>query len=134
MIERTDRKLGSRASAAALALLASTVFFVNLGTPKLWDRDEPRNARCASEMLERSDWIVPTFNGELRTHKPVLLYWLMMSSFRLFGTTEFAARFWSATLSVGTVMCPPSAASQGAKGTVRIRLCASTSNSGWGTS
>lgn len=86
-----------------LLVLASTIFFTNLGRPKLWDRDEPRNARCAVEMMERHDFIVPTFNGELRTHKPILIYWLMISAYSVFGINEFAARFWSAALAVGTV-------------------------------
>jgi 4-amino-4-deoxy-L-arabinose transferase-like glycosyltransferase len=85
--------------------VAGPLLFFRLGAARLWDRDEPRNARCAVEMLERGDWVVPTFNGELRTHKPVLLYWLMMSAYQVFGVSEFAARFWSATLSLGTVLC-----------------------------
>jgi 4-amino-4-deoxy-L-arabinose transferase-like glycosyltransferase len=85
--------------------VAITVLFFRLGDARLWDRDEPRNARCAVEMLERHDWVVPYFNHELRTHKPVLLYWLIMSAYAMFGETEFAARFWSAALSVGTILC-----------------------------
>jgi 4-amino-4-deoxy-L-arabinose transferase-like glycosyltransferase len=89
-----------------LCILAAAlvVFFSNLGGPRLWDDDEPRNATCAREMLARGDWIVPTFNSELRTDKPVLLYWLMMGSYALFGATEFAARFPSALLAVGTTL------------------------------
>lgn len=82
--------------------VAALVFFFRLGATRLWDRDEPRNAQCAWEMLQRNDWVVPTFNGELRGHKPVLLYWLMMVAYTWLGKTEFAARFWSALLSVGT--------------------------------
>jgi 4-amino-4-deoxy-L-arabinose transferase-like glycosyltransferase len=55
-------------------------------------------------MLQRGDWIVPTFNGELRTHKPALLYWLTMASYSVFGVNEFAARFPSAVLGIGTVL------------------------------
>jgi 4-amino-4-deoxy-L-arabinose transferase-like glycosyltransferase len=89
---------------AIVAVVAAVTMFTALGWPQLWDRDEPRNARCAVEMRERGDWIVPTFNGELRAHKPVLLYWLIMSAYEIFGPTEFAARFWSAVLGVGTVL------------------------------
>jgi 4-amino-4-deoxy-L-arabinose transferase-like glycosyltransferase len=88
-----------------LLTVSITVLFFRLGEARLWDRDEPRNARCAIEMLERNDWIVPFFNNELRTHKPVLLYWLMMTAYAVFGQNEFAARFWSAALGVGTVLC-----------------------------
>jgi 4-amino-4-deoxy-L-arabinose transferase-like glycosyltransferase len=87
-----------------LTFAAALVFFTNLGVPQLWDEDEPRNAACAREMLERGDWVVPTFNYELRTQKPVLLYWLMMASYSLFGVNEFSARFPSAVLAVGTTL------------------------------
>ena len=83
--------------------IASLVFLTNLGGARLWDRDEPRNAGCAREMLERSDWVVPWFNDEIRTHKPVLLYWLMMASYSTFGISEFSARLPSALLATGTV-------------------------------
>ncbi len=85
-------------------LIAAGCFFINLGGPHLWDRDEPRNAGCAAEMLAASDWVVPTFNAELRDHKPVLTYWFMMLSYLAFGVTEFAARFPSALLGVVTTL------------------------------
>jgi 4-amino-4-deoxy-L-arabinose transferase-like glycosyltransferase len=88
-----------------LTAMAVAVLFFRLGEARLWDRDEPRNARCAIEMLQRNDWVVPYFNAELRTHKPVLLYWLMMTAYAVLGENEFAARFWSAALGVGTVLC-----------------------------
>lgn len=87
-----------------VALVAAFVFFTNLGTPALWDRDEPRNAGCAEQMWRDGEWVVPTFNGELRAHKPALLYWFMISAYSVFGPGEFAARFWSAALGVGTCL------------------------------
>lgn len=84
--------------------LSVIVFFINLGGPKLWDRDEPRNAGCAVEMIEAHDWVVPRFNDELRTHKPALLYWLMITAYSLFGINEFSARFFSAVLATLTVL------------------------------
>ena len=89
---------------AIIALVSGAVFYTNLGQARLWDRDEPRNAGCAAEMLQRGDWVVPTFNDELRHQKPVLLYWLMMSVYPLFGVNEFSARFWSATLGIVTTL------------------------------
>ncbi|MBL8890651.1 MAG: glycosyltransferase family 39 protein [Planctomycetaceae bacterium] len=89
---------------ALLVLVAGSVFFTNLGGAKLWDRDEPRNAGCAIEMLQRGDWVTPMFNAELRGQKPVLTYWLMMSAISVFGNNEFAVRFSSALLGVGTVL------------------------------
>lgn len=89
---------------ALIVTVAALVMFTNLGGAQLWDRDEPRNAGCAEEMLARGDWVVPTFNGQLRDAKPVMLYWLIMSAYGMFGVGEFAARFWCAALAVGTVL------------------------------
>ena len=89
---------------ALVGFVSSLIFFLNLGAPPLWDRDEPRNAGCAAEMAARGDWVVPVFNQQLRTHKPGLLYWLMMASYWCFGINEFGARFVSAALGVGTVL------------------------------
>jgi len=67
-----------------------------LGGHALWDVDEPNNAVCAREMLATGNWWVPVFNGALRFDKPILLYWLMMPAYSLFGVNEFAARLPSA--------------------------------------
>ncbi len=83
-----------------LVLALAGVFLGNLGSASLWDRDEPRNARASAEMLARNDWIVPTFNGQLRAHKPILIYWTQMASYRVFGTSEFAARLPSAIAAI----------------------------------
>lgn len=90
---------------ALVAAVAALVMLTNLGGARLWDRDEPRNAGCACEMLARRDWVVPTFNGELRTHKPVLLYWCIMASYLGLGVNEFAARLPSALCAIGSCIC-----------------------------
>lgn len=86
-----------------LAVITTAVFMFGLGKAQLWDRDEPRNARASVEMLERSDWTVPTFNGELRTHKPILLYWGQMVSYLSLGQSDFSARLPSALAAILTV-------------------------------
>jgi 4-amino-4-deoxy-L-arabinose transferase-like glycosyltransferase len=87
-----------------VAGVAAVVFFTNLGGYPLFDEDEPKNAVCGREMLQRGDWTVPTFNEELRTDKPILIYWLMLASYHWLGVSEFAARFGSSLLSVGTAL------------------------------
>jgi 4-amino-4-deoxy-L-arabinose transferase-like glycosyltransferase len=87
-----------------IALAGAAIFFAGLGSSRLWDEDEAEYSRCAREMTARSDWVVPTFNGEAWLEKPVLVYWLMIGSFRLFGPTEFAARFPSAVFAIGTAL------------------------------
>jgi 4-amino-4-deoxy-L-arabinose transferase-like glycosyltransferase len=89
---------------ALLAAIAAVMFFVNLGGAPLWDEDEAIFSQTAREMLERSDLVVPYFNGEVFVHKPPLMYWLRAGAYELFGTTEFAARFFSAVFGVGSVL------------------------------
>src|ERR1043166_7992261 len=62
----------------------------------LIDRDEPRFAEASREMIERGDYIVPHFNGDLRLDKPPLTYWAQVMSYKVFGENDFAARFPSA--------------------------------------
>jgi 4-amino-4-deoxy-L-arabinose transferase-like glycosyltransferase len=83
---------------AAVVLAAAVVVALLLlaGRTTLWDRDEARFARSAVEMLSSGDYLVPTFAGELRPHKPPLLPWLMALSARVLGPTETAFRLWSA--------------------------------------
>lgn len=75
-----------------------------LGTPSLWDVDEGVNAECARAMREVGSPLIPIFNGELRTAKPALLYWLQWISYDIFGVNEFAARFPSVLCSIGSVL------------------------------
>src|SRR5258708_22210681 len=42
-------------------------------------------------MLVRHDWVTPYVNGVRFLDKPPLLYWLLASTYRVLGTTEFAA-------------------------------------------
>ena len=77
----------------ALTILALFCLLPGLGDMPLMDRDEPRFARATVEMLEKADLVVPWFNGDYRFDKPPLTYWWMMPHFRLFGISEFGARF-----------------------------------------
>ena len=65
-----------------IAALSLTVNLAGNSRTGLWDRDEPRFAVAVREMRSRGDWIFPTFNGEPRYHKPILIYWLMGLSTR----------------------------------------------------
>ena len=87
-----------------VAAAAAVIAFTTLGSAALWDEDEPLYAACAWEMLERGDWVVPYYNGEMFPDKPPLMFWMMMSGMEIFGRNEFAVRFWSAVLAVGTAL------------------------------
>jgi 4-amino-4-deoxy-L-arabinose transferase-like glycosyltransferase len=99
------RKLDCRAGHYALLILVwAALCLPNLGGPSLWDIDEGNNSECAREMWRAGDWIIPTCNYQLRTDKPVLLYWLQMAAFTVFGAGEFAARLPSALAALSAVL------------------------------
>ena len=47
-------------------------------------------------MIQRADYVVPYFNNQLRLDKPPLAYWAQVASYRIFGESDFSARFPSA--------------------------------------
>src|ERR1043166_2054327 len=98
-------RLSHRAVHYVLLLAVSAALCLpNLGGPSLWDIDEGNNAEAAREMLESDNWVVPTFNGQLRVDKPALLYWLQLGAYKIFGVNEFAARLPSALAALATVL------------------------------
>jgi 4-amino-4-deoxy-L-arabinose transferase-like glycosyltransferase len=80
--------------APVLFLLAAAAFYLyGLGHLPLVGPDEPRYAEVAREMYLRGDFVTPTLGGHTWFEKPALLYWMMMAGYRLFGVSEWAARF-----------------------------------------
>ena len=91
-------------SFASLLLLGMALSLAGTWWLPLIDRDEPRFAEASREMLERQDWVTPTFNGLPRYDKPPLVYWGQMLCFRALGETPFAARLPSAAFATGTAL------------------------------
>ena len=85
----------SRSLLFALAVALFLCFF-RLGAVTLFDVDEAVFAQATKEMVVSNNWITPTYDGENRYDKPILFYWLMAASYKIFGISEFAARFPSA--------------------------------------
>lgn len=80
------------------------LFFLRLGSTTLFDVDEPRYAEAAREMIESNNWITPYFNYVVRFDKPIFFYWLIAICYKLFGISEFAARFPSAVMAMLTAL------------------------------
>ncbi len=87
-----------------LLAIAAALLFGGIGLSPIYILDEARNAGCALEMLDRSDWVVPTFNGSLRAEKPSLHYYFMMAGYSIFGHNSFGARFFSALFGLLTML------------------------------
>ncbi len=59
----------------------------------------------AREMLLNHNWVTPTLNGVVQLDSPPLFYWLTAISYKVFGVTTFAARFWPGMFAIiGVVM------------------------------
>jgi 4-amino-4-deoxy-L-arabinose transferase-like glycosyltransferase len=82
-----------RFSLLLLLFAAAALFFVDLGGSSIWDANEAFYAETPREMIERGDYISPTFNYEPRLNKPVLSYWIVAAFYRVFGVSVAVERF-----------------------------------------
>jgi len=87
-----------------LAGLLTVLWLATLTTRPLFNPDEGRYAEIPREMAEGGDWVIPHLNGLAYAEKPPLQYWATALSYRLFGTTEFAARLYSTLCASGTIL------------------------------
>jgi 4-amino-4-deoxy-L-arabinose transferase-like glycosyltransferase len=70
----------------------------------LLEPDESRYAEIPREMLQRGELLVPYLEGEPYLDKPPLLYWCVMTSYRVFGVHDWAARLPSALAVHGCIL------------------------------
>lgn len=72
----------------ALALVLAPL----VASAPLFDPDEGLHAAIAQEMVQRGDYVTPTFMGVPFLDKPILFFWAEAASLRLFGHNEAAVR------------------------------------------
>ena len=101
---RFSRKPPSKWIRAALLLIISLPYFINLGKSSIWNINEAFYAETPREMLVTGDYLSPTFNYQVRAQKPPLTYWAILASYRLFGVNEFAVRFPGALAALGVLL------------------------------
>ncbi|MBP3820103.1 glycosyltransferase family 39 protein [bacterium] len=68
-------------------------YLVSLHSYPLLDVDETRYVDMAKKMLNTNDYMTLYLNGEYFFEKPPLFFWLECLSFKIFGVSEFSARF-----------------------------------------
>ncbi len=105
--ERTLARPGKFPSAATVWLLLMAIFavvqFASLFTPPLLDDVDAAHAQCAQHMIESGNWITPRLDGIRYLEKPPLPYWLMASSYYVFGENAFATHLPDALAILGLV-------------------------------
>lgn len=79
-----------------LPVLLLLLWFLPLGSWRLFDPDEGRYAEIPREMLAGGDWVIPRLNGLQYLEKPPLQYWATALAYRAFGVHEWSARLWTA--------------------------------------
>jgi dolichol-phosphate mannosyltransferase len=87
-----------------LVLVALLLFFTRLHGPLL-EPEEARYAEIPRQMLGQGSWLVPVLHGQPYGQKPPLLYWLVMSSYAVFGVHDWAARLVPCAAGFLTVLC-----------------------------
>ncbi len=96
--------MNKQLSLVIIVALAIAVSYANIGGLDVYALDEAKNAEAARAMFESGNYIVPYYNGELRTDKPSLHYFFMSAGYSLFGVNAFGARFFSSLFGVLTIL------------------------------
>ena len=86
-----------------------TLLLVTLAVylPCFWQLPLPRPAAMYGliprEMLAAGSWFTPLLNGVPYLDKPHLLYWLNLLSYKIFGSSDWAARVPTLGITLGEV-------------------------------
>jgi 4-amino-4-deoxy-L-arabinose transferase-like glycosyltransferase len=97
---------GMRRARAPLVVASLFVasWFALLAVRPLFNPDEGRYAEIPREMLASGNWLVPHLNDLVYIEKPPLQYWATAISFEIFGTSVWAARFYTGLCALLTVL------------------------------
>lgn len=74
-------------------LIALAMYAIGNGALPVTDPVESNYALTAKEMVVTGDWLSPQIYHNYWYDKPIMIYWLIGLSYKLFGFTDFAARF-----------------------------------------
>ena len=91
-----EKILSEQAVLAVLAVLCVMLYFIGNGLLAVTDPVEVNYTETAKEMLAAGDWFSPRIYGKYWYDKPVFFYWELLTAFKLFGISDFAARFFPA--------------------------------------
>jgi 4-amino-4-deoxy-L-arabinose transferase-like glycosyltransferase len=72
--------------------VAASLLLPMLCRQALTDPDESAYVESVREMRESGEWLIPHLYGQPILDKPILIYWTIAASFRLFGENSLGAR------------------------------------------
>lgn len=88
----------------ALLVVCFFLYFVGLGDFPFIDPSEAYYVEACREMLQLGDYITPHLNYQIYFSKPILNFWLIAASYKMFGLSEFSARLPFSVLSTALVL------------------------------
>src|SRR3979490_2708822 len=86
----------SRRLRVAALFGALLVWFLPLGSYRLFNPDEGRYAEIAREMAASGDWVTPRLDSLRYFEKPPLQYWVTAAAYETVGEYEWSSRLWPA--------------------------------------
>ena len=81
---------------AAFTLLCFFAFTYNLAEVPPYHSDENFYVTSTRNMVDTEDYLTPMYHDKKRFAKPILFYWLVATSYKMFGISLFSARLVSA--------------------------------------
>ena len=87
-----------------IALIAITLIFTKLGGNGLANYDDCCYAQKAKEILQTGNWMTMHYNHQPAFENPPFYMWLAATSYKVFGVSEYAAKFPSAFMGVATIL------------------------------
>ncbi|SVC97519.1 uncharacterized protein METZ01_LOCUS350373, partial [marine metagenome] len=81
---------------ALLTLFCFFAFTYNLSEVPPYHSDENFYVTSSHNMVDSGNYITPTYQGKKRFAKPILFYWMVAASYKVFGINLFSARLVSA--------------------------------------
>ena len=100
---RLNFSFGKKFPVVFFFFTAALLLFWNAGRIPLFEPDEGRYADIALTMMKTGDWLIPRMNHLVHLHKPPLSSWLVVTTFKLLGPSEFSARLPNILLSLATL-------------------------------
>jgi 4-amino-4-deoxy-L-arabinose transferase-like glycosyltransferase len=76
----------------AFTLFCFLTFTYNLSEVPPYHADENFYVTSARNMINSGDYITPVYNDKNRFAKPILFYWMVAASYKIFGVNLFSAR------------------------------------------
>lgn len=93
-----ENRFPARTIAVLFSVVSFFLFSWHLEQISLYHSDEQYYIQSCRNMLDSGDWLTPVLNEKKRFAKPILFYWPVSLSFKIFGTSLPSARFVSALM------------------------------------